>query len=98
MKKFAIHCETEDLAKQVLQIAHEAGLTWTSGRDSLLDFTQWEAYQEEQCYSLVTRVPGCVLQCSRTYYENKGYIIVKAQDFIEANERHQESILETATV
>lgn len=97
MKKFAIHCETEELAKQVLQIAHDAGLTWSSGDKLLEKNLKGINGGVDICFCYSDARDG-MTWCTDSLAMHYGYTIVKSQDFIEADKRHQESILETATV
>lgn len=89
-KKYAIHCQTEELAMQVLQIAHFAGLKWGNTDLSLVDDLRWYHLEQETCYSLVDHdfgISGVSFE-SIYHYENLGYTIVKAEHFIQAHHHH----------
>ena len=43
------HCETEEIANQLLRIAHEHGYKWRT-KDSYLDYNYWDKYCENTCY------------------------------------------------
>lgn len=87
--KHAIHCETEEEARAVLQIAHDAGLKWAEGAQ-LTKNSYWYVDETDTCYNLSSeRTPGCVLQGTIHEYTADGYTIVKAQDFIEADRRRK---------
>jgi len=89
--KHAIHCETEEEARRVLEIAHDAGLKWHSGV-ILLDEPKLRVL-------LVYRDAVCLYVASETgvshsdiqYAKDHGYTIVKAQDFIEADRKSKEA-------
>lgn len=44
-----IHCETEEQAKAICKLMHEAGLKWNSG-DSYLSKNNYDSYKSETCY------------------------------------------------
>lgn len=73
-----IHCPTLELAKQVLEIADNAGLTWITGK-SFTEYNHWYLYEHNMCYNLKKG------QCGVNFYKQKMYNIIKAKDFIEAN-------------
>lgn len=71
-ERTVVHCPTEELAKQVLKIAHEAGMKWWSGNLYI--------YNENTCYKLNEG-----LYADLKYYTNEGYTILPAEDFIRLN-------------
>lgn len=86
-----VHCPTEGLAKQVLQIAHDAGYRWYYG-ESYERRTNWECHEERSCYHIkVGRY------CTLGYYKDKDYTILPAKEFIEMNTLQQSFNLETYT-
>ena len=46
------HCETEEIANQLLQIAHQHGHKWRSG-ESYLEKNSWHVYGKETCYYII---------------------------------------------
>lgn len=46
--KFAVHCDTEEKAKQFFDELKKQGVKWCSGRE--LTDTNWNRYKEETCY------------------------------------------------
>jgi hypothetical protein len=77
-----VHCPTEELAKQVLTIFHNAGLTWDSGA-SYIRLTNWENYKQDTAY-----YPNEGAYCDLSwvkYREKLKYRIIKAEDFLAAN-------------
>jgi len=47
-ESLAVHCESEDLAKEFLKYCQDKGMRWHGG-GVLLD-TQWEEHKEKTCY------------------------------------------------
>lgn len=47
--KFAVHCDTEEKAREFLKECDRVGLKWCSGRD-LTNVDNWECYKNETCY------------------------------------------------
>lgn len=68
--KIAVHCDTEEKAKDFLKSCHARGMSWCSG-GSLLSHTSWEEYQKDTCY-----INGVEYSPERFYREN-GYKIVE---------------------
>lgn len=50
-KKIAVHCDTEEKAKDFLKECSSKGMTWGNG-DSLLNKINWEYYKESTYYRL----------------------------------------------
>lgn len=48
--KLAIHCDTEEKAKQLLKAFDKMGKKWASGQ-SYLEVNCWNGYEENTCYS-----------------------------------------------
>ena len=48
----AIHCPTEELANEFLNLAHEQGFRWRVG-DSLIENNYWDKFKENTCYILL---------------------------------------------
>lgn len=51
----AVHTPTEEEAKELLEILHENGYEWCGGT-SLIEDSEWEAYQEWTCYYISSYV------------------------------------------
>lgn len=49
-KKIAVHCKTEEEAKDFCRKMHEHGMTWSDG-DSYLEYTCWGVERKETCYT-----------------------------------------------
>ena len=70
-----IHCETEEQAKAICKLMHEAGLTWASGK-SYLDVNNYD-FCKETCYR-----PKEGSYSDLKYYKRGGYTIYKAKQFL----------------
>ncbi len=78
--KIAVHCETEELARDFLGQCQNKGLMWTEGQMVTSDGpTHWEYYRDHTAYSLYDhRVNVLGLKYSPVaLYEEDGYEIVK---------------------
>lgn len=62
--KIAVHCKTEEEAKDFCKQMHEHGMKWNTGR-TYLECTNYNVFKTKTCYSN----SGC--------YRNKGYYIEK---------------------
>jgi hypothetical protein len=63
------HCETQELAIELLSIAHNLGYKWGKCT-SYLDFNHWEDYEENTCYNIKEGYYGTV-----NYYRGEKNII-----------------------
>ena len=45
----AVHCDTEEKAKEFLALADSVGYKWITKND-LIKFSEWEKYKKETCY------------------------------------------------
>ena len=45
----AVHCDTEEKAREFLALADSVGYRWITKR-KLINFSEWEKYKEETCY------------------------------------------------
>lgn len=52
-----VHCATEEEAKRVLKLAHDAGYEWGDG-NSYLEFTLWNIYKSDSCYRVAMGAYG----------------------------------------
>ena len=72
--KIAVHCKTEEEAKDFCKRMHEHGMKWCSG-ESYLKETNYEYCEEETCY-----IKG---EFSRyQYYNSEGYKILEWSDYM----------------
>lgn len=76
-KNEVIHCSTEEEAKAICKLMHEAGLEWCSGL-SYINKTNWLYHDESTCY-----YPYEGQYCNFKYFKDKGYTIHPASDFLE---------------
>ena len=74
-RRNVFHCETEDLANKLLNIAHELGYKWGSGY-SYLESNEWILYEENTCYHIKYGMFGTV-----NYYRG-GYNIIYVNDLL----------------
>jgi len=72
----AVHCKTEAEAKDFCRKMHENGMRW-SGGDSYLDYTWYDVYGEETCYT------GYRMFADYEYYKEKGYKILEWEDYMD---------------
>ena len=75
-----VHCPTEELANQVLAIAHKLGYKWHDGT-SFLSNNEWGTFKEQICYNLTVGS-----YCNIDYFKNKEYNIIEAEDFLKLHE------------
>jgi hypothetical protein len=47
----AVHCDTEDKAKQLMQYFEDNGVLWRGGGKPS-EYTNWNVYEEQSCYSM----------------------------------------------
>lgn len=71
-----IHCETEEQAKAICKLMHEAGLKWNNGY-SYLSKNNYDIYKSETCY-----YPAKGLYGDLDYSKKEGYKIYKAEQFL----------------
>lgn len=79
-EKTVVHCSTGELAKQVLQIAHESGYRWNSGGSLQVD-SYWEV---DRCYNFWKHDKEVTFK-DVFYYRDKGYDILSAEQFLKDN-------------
>lgn len=72
--RIAVHCKTEEEAKDFCKQMHEQGLEWCSG-ESYLKKTKYELYEEEICY-----IKGEF--SSYQYYKRNRYKILEWSDYM----------------
>ena len=76
-EKIAVHCKTEDEAKDFCQKMHEQGMKWNRSGDSFLETTRYHAFQKETCYS------GTGCYCPYDYYKENEYTILEWSDYMQ---------------
>lgn len=83
-----VHCTTEELANEVLKIAHNLGYKWKGG-DSYLKDNYWRFNNVDTCYNLHRGKMDSI-----DYYKNKlkPSEIISAQDFIALHDPKEENI------
>lgn len=70
-----IHCETEEEAKAICKLFHEAGKRWGDG-NSYLDFAGWHVFGGNTCYSSYGQF------CNKEHYLSEGKTIIPAFEFL----------------
>lgn len=73
--KIAVHCKTEEEAKDFCERMHKQGMNWCSG-ESYLKETNYEEYKGETCYV------GFGMFASYRYYNSEGYEILEWSDYM----------------
>ena len=73
-KEKAVHCDTEEKAKELLTLAHSFGWTWISGRN-LSETTYWQDLQEGICYRFDNN--KTVAYARLDFYKSEDYEIVE---------------------
>lgn len=79
-EKTAVWCATPELAKQVLQIAHDAGYIWASGV-SLQVLSFWGI---DRCYNF-REEEKVVTYGDIPYFKDRRYYIISAEQFLTDN-------------
>ncbi len=75
--KIAVHCKTEEEAKDFCKRMHEHGMKWSSG-ESYLKETNYKFCEEEMCYIKGEFSPY-------QYYKSNGYEILEWSDYMQKN-------------
>lgn len=73
--KIAVHCKTEEEAKDFCKQMHEHGMKWRDG-DSYLEHTEYGRYLSKTCYTGDGGFASCV------FYESEGYKILEWSDYM----------------
>ncbi len=79
--KIAVHCKTEDEAKDFCKKMHEHGLRWCSHTDSYIERTNWHICKEETCYSNSGRY------CNKDYYIENDCKILEWSDYMKVGNK-----------
>ena len=74
--KIAVHCKTEEEAKDFCKQMHEHGMKWCSGK-SYMEKTNYKEYEGETCYV------GFGMFSSYRYYNREGYEILEWSDYMQ---------------
>ena len=74
--KIAVHCKTEEEAKDFCRQMHEHGMRWCTGK-SYMEKTNYEEYKGETCYIRFG------MFSSYRYYNSEGYEILEWSDYIQ---------------
>ena len=78
----AVHCKTEEEAKDFCKQMHEHGMKWTNG-ESYLKTTNWgNNYEEETCYE----ADGTYADAE--YYEKENYTILEWSNYMNAEKEN----------
>lgn len=91
-----IKCPTEELAKQVIEIAYEVGLSW-KGREPREE-TNWNTYKENTCYSLGTTYRNEITFANTTSDSYSSFEKVPAQEFISWYNRFKRGSTEVPSI
>jgi len=75
-----VNAQTEEEARAILDIADAHGYTWVNASKYSDKRTRWELRKEETCYFFTEG-----LMHGRKYFENEGFKIISAQEFIDLN-------------
>ena len=81
--KIAVHCETEEQAKDFCRQMHEHGLEWNFGQ-SYLQKTYWNIDEGNTCYT------GHGTYCCMEYYDNNNYTILEWSNYEKENSMNLE--------
>ena len=82
-----IHCETEEQAKAICKLMHEAGLEWKGG-ESYLSKNYYGNYKSETCYF---PIDGQYDELS--YAKEENYKIYKAEQFLNQNTKTMSTVV-----
>lgn len=74
--KIAVHCKTEEEAKDFCKRMHEHGMEWRDG-DSYLEHTEYGRYLSKTCYTGDGGFASCV------FCESEGYKILEWSDYMD---------------
>lgn len=89
-EKEVIHCETLEQYEAICQLLHEAGLRWWSG-SSFLEYNVYDYYDAQTCLC-----PKKGAHQKKEWYEENGYIVYPANNFITPPQTKEEYAKERA--
>lgn len=75
-ENIAVHCKTEEEARDFCKKMHEQGMKWNGDGNSFLEETKYRTFQEKTCYSGT----GCF--CPYDYYKKNKYTILEWSDYM----------------
>ena len=82
-----IHCETEEQAKAICRLMHEAGLEWKGGQ-SYLSKSNYSSHTSETCY-----FPKSGQYDELSYAKEENYKIYKAEEFLIQNTKTMSTVV-----
>ena len=91
--KYAMHCKTYEEAKSFCNYLHSMNRQWGSGK-SYADFTYWENYEEDTCYSFNTDTYGPYKHFQNQY----NYTILEWSEFMNNNNTFTKADLKTGDI
>ena len=74
--KIAVHCKTEEEAKDFCRQMHGHGMKWCTGK-SYMEKTNYEEYKGKTCYT------GFGMFSPYRYYNSEGYEILEWSDYMQ---------------
>lgn len=74
--KIAVHCKTEEEAKDFCKQMHEHGLKWYNSTKSYIERTNWHVFKEKTCYTNHGRY------CDKDYYVENDCEILEWSDYM----------------
>ena len=83
-----IHCETEEQAKAICKLMHEAGLKWNNGETYLYYNNYNNSFKSETCY-----IPIEGTYCNLKYAKASHYKIYKAEQFLTKNTKTMSTVV-----
>lgn len=78
--KIAVHCKTEEEAKDFCNQMHEHGLRWCTGQ-TYLEGTKYNGFKTKTCYSNSGRY------CNKDYYIENDYKILEWSDYMKVGNK-----------
>lgn len=72
-------CQTEEIAKQVLAVAHAYGWKWADN-GLFIDNSEWKRYWQNTCYGLLFGEFAF-----QSFYQQNGYAIISPETFLSNN-------------
>ncbi len=85
-KNTCIHCPTEKLAKQVLNIFNKLGLKWCNEKHYII-CTNWDKHEENTLY-----YPFDGLYSSLKFADLTGYKVINAEEFIALHTENEKNM------
>lgn len=78
-EKIAVHCKTEEEAKDFCREMHEQGMKWNNG-DTYLKHTCYRHYKEKTCYA------ACGCYCDYDFFIRQRHTILEWSDYMQKKE------------